>query len=145
MLIVTFIPKEFKYKFYSMHHGVKMTMYWRFSCTISQSEPEYNNIEVFYTVLFYENFTSERLRCLTVTKISLSICCTFWDQLLSLGSGEGSWDSTHSWVVNMGIPLDGELLVIIRQAWLWKVVGSMFGEYHAPCKLRICFVNFKKE
>jgi hypothetical protein len=93
MLIVTFIFKEFKYKFYSMYHRVKMTTYWRFSCTISQSEPEYNNIKAFYTVLFYENFAPERLRCLTVTKISLRICCTFWDQLLSLGSGEGSRDS----------------------------------------------------
>jgi len=31
------------------------------------------------------------------------------------------------------------------EAGTWSVVGNMFGECHAPCMLKTCFVDLKKK
>jgi len=32
--------------------------------------------------------------------------------------------------------------VMIRKAWPWTIVGTMFGGCHAPCTLNTCFLDF---
>ena len=41
--------------------------------------------------------------------------------------------------------VDKEILigVIIRKVGQWSIVDSVFGECHAPCMLKISFVDFK--
>ena len=39
----------------------------------------------------------------------------------------------------------GNFQLVIRKTWPWTTLGSMFGEWLAPCTLKTYFVDFRNE
>jgi hypothetical protein len=101
-----------------------------------------------------KNITSLNIYCIVPLFQSIYPCPKYVlklsvSSIFPLGIGEGSQDSNPwSFLCVPGWQIGAALSnchVLIRNDWPWTIVGSVFGECHAPFMLMSSFVDFEKE